>query len=127
MISCLGAPTRHLLMPRDPLQLSSVVTSQYSKTIFWKKFPENPLSHAPKVCLYGLMYVKSLPVVISGDAFKSAFPLSHPRLDEWWHSMVPLKCIQKLDEIHSDINSWFPSLFYHILFASHKTHVHECA
>ena len=43
-------------MPRDPFQLSSVVTSQYSKTFFWKKFPENPLSHSPKVCLYGLSW-----------------------------------------------------------------------
>ena len=53
MISCLDAPTHHLLMPRDPFQLSSVVTSQYSKKN-WKKFLENPLSHSPKVCLYGL-------------------------------------------------------------------------
>ena len=37
MISCLGAPTRHLLMPRDPFQLSSVVTSQYSKIFFLEK------------------------------------------------------------------------------------------
>ena len=37
MISCLGAPTHHLLMPRDPFQLSSVVTSQYSKTFFLEK------------------------------------------------------------------------------------------
>ena len=41
-ISYLGAPTRHLLMPRDPLQSSSVVTANY---FFWKKFPGNPLSH----------------------------------------------------------------------------------
>ena len=54
MISCLGAPTRHLLIPRDPFQLSFVVTSQYSKTFSLEKFPENPLSHSPKVCLYGL-------------------------------------------------------------------------
>ena len=36
MISCLGAPIRHLLMPRD-FQLSSVVTSQYSKKFFLEK------------------------------------------------------------------------------------------
>ena len=56
MISCLGASTHLIFMPSDPFQLSSIVTSQYSKTFFfWKKFPENPLSHSPKVCLYGLM------------------------------------------------------------------------
>ena len=53
-ISCLGAPTRFLLMPRDPFQLSSVVTSQYGKKFFWKKLPENPQCYAPNVCLYGL-------------------------------------------------------------------------
>ena len=37
MISCLGAPTHHLLMPRDPFQLSFVVTSQYSKIFFLEK------------------------------------------------------------------------------------------
>ena len=37
VISCLGAPTRHLLMPRDPFQLSSVVTSQYSKIFILEK------------------------------------------------------------------------------------------
>ena len=31
---------------RDPSQLCSAVTSQYGKNFFWKKFPENPLSHA---------------------------------------------------------------------------------
>ena len=33
MISNLGAPTRYLLMPRDPFLLSSVVTSQYHRKI----------------------------------------------------------------------------------------------
>ena len=37
MISCLGASTHHLLMPRGPFQLSSVVTSPYSKTFFLEK------------------------------------------------------------------------------------------
>ena len=69
MISCLGAPTRHLLMPRDPFQLSSVVTSQYSKIFFWKKFPENPLSHSPKVCLYGLNMVFKVTKLTSKAVF----------------------------------------------------------
>ena len=43
VISYLGAQTRHLLMPRDPFQLSSVVTSSWrrqhtAKHFFWKKF-----------------------------------------------------------------------------------------
>ena len=65
-MSCLGAPTRHLLMPRDPFQLSSVVTSQYSKTFFWTRFPENPLSHSPKLCLYGLRVYLSIFLIVSG-------------------------------------------------------------
>ena len=44
MISCLGAPIRHLLMPRDPFQLSSVVTSQYRKKIFGKNSRKSPES-----------------------------------------------------------------------------------
>ena len=27
---------------------------------FWKEFPENPLSHSPKVCLYGLNHLMVL-------------------------------------------------------------------
>ena len=53
VISRLGAPTRHLLMPRDSFQLSSLATSQYSKIFLLEKFPKNPLSHSLKVCPYG--------------------------------------------------------------------------
>ena len=48
MISCLGAPTRHLFMPRDPFQLSSVVTSQYSKNIFLEKVSGKSPESCPK-------------------------------------------------------------------------------
>ena len=48
MISCLGAPTRHLLMPRDPFQLSSVVTSQYSKIFFLEKFSGKSPESSPE-------------------------------------------------------------------------------
>ena len=65
VISCLGAPTRHLLMPRDPLQLSSEMTPQYIKKIFWKKFPENPLSHSPKICLYRISNILIILFTIS--------------------------------------------------------------
>ena len=54
MISCLGAPTRHLLMPRDPFQLSSVVTSQYSKTFFLEKVS----GKSPESCS------ESLPILV---------------------------------------------------------------
>ena len=50
MISCLGAPTRYLLMPRDPFQLSSVVTSQYGKKFFLEKVTGKPPVLCPE-CL----------------------------------------------------------------------------
>ena len=49
MISWLGSPMHLICMPRDPFRLSSVVTSQYNFNFFWKTFPGDPLSHAPKV------------------------------------------------------------------------------
>ena len=42
VISCLGAPARHLLMLHDLFQLSSMVTSQESKNFFLEKFSRKP-------------------------------------------------------------------------------------
>ena len=61
MISCLGAPTRHLLMPRDPFQLSSVVTSQYSKIFFLEKVS----GKSPESCPESLpIWVNSMSHII---------------------------------------------------------------
>ena len=56
MISCLGAPTRHLLIARDPFQLSSVVTSQYSKKFCLEKVSRKSPESFPE----------SLPIWVKG-------------------------------------------------------------
>ena len=61
MISCLGAPIRHLLMPRDPFQLSSVVTSQYRK----KKVLEKNSSKSPE------SFPESLPIWVNDQNGKN--------------------------------------------------------
>ena len=62
MISCLGAPTRHLLMARDPFQLLSVVTSQYSQ----KSFLEKVSGKSPE------SFPESLPIWVKLDGLELA-------------------------------------------------------
>ena len=47
VISCLGAPTRHLLMLHDLFQLSSMVTSKESKNFFLENFSRKPPDSCP--------------------------------------------------------------------------------
>ena len=46
--------TQRLFRKLFPISVSISLPEFTKFHRFWKKFPENPLSHSPKVCLYGL-------------------------------------------------------------------------
>ena len=74
MISCLGAPTHLIFMPRDPFQLSSVVMSQYSK----KNFLEKGSGRSPE------SFPESLPIWVNKTQLRKETlygPESYPTLN----------------------------------------------